>query len=425
MILDIDNSSDTSIDSALEMYHHGIKGQHWGVRRYQNSDGSLTPEGREHYGIGQKIKGAADAIRKKIKPTKEELDESLAKAERKRDIRAEKQQIKDTNKEFKRKRIKNMTNEEIQDEIERLALERDLKDMRESAKMSKGKEAFRNAIQNAKNKAVANAIESITGAAVDKIATAIAANQEYKLAQEEAKLQRRVIGKDGEKAAEAYDTLDAYADLMNKRAGKFDKGPSQAERILKDQEADIKARALNGDPDAKKQWKEYRDLTENKNDNKNGKSQAQRDFEDLEAQRKTEILQGNKKAKKQMQDLQEATAKPTKGNNNSQSDSKKVKQAKKAQQQAEEKAKKAEQARQQAEQQAKDAEQKRSAAEKMAQQYAQQAADSAKASEQAKQAVREWAKHKYSKKVTNSDGSVSYIYPDDQYQQWMQERLNK
>lgn len=29
--------------------HHGIKGQKWGVRRYQNPDGSLTPEGRERY----------------------------------------------------------------------------------------------------------------------------------------------------------------------------------------------------------------------------------------------------------------------------------------------------------------------------------------------------------------------------------------
>lgn len=34
-----------------EIYHHGIKGQKWGVRRYQNSDGSLTPEGRERYSV--------------------------------------------------------------------------------------------------------------------------------------------------------------------------------------------------------------------------------------------------------------------------------------------------------------------------------------------------------------------------------------
>lgn len=29
--------------------HHGIKGQKWGVRRYQNDDGTLTPEGRARY----------------------------------------------------------------------------------------------------------------------------------------------------------------------------------------------------------------------------------------------------------------------------------------------------------------------------------------------------------------------------------------
>lgn len=32
-----------------ELYHHGIKGQKWGVRRYQNEDGSLTPAGKERY----------------------------------------------------------------------------------------------------------------------------------------------------------------------------------------------------------------------------------------------------------------------------------------------------------------------------------------------------------------------------------------
>lgn len=34
-----------------ELYHHGVKGQQWGKRRYQNPDGTLTAEGRTHLGI--------------------------------------------------------------------------------------------------------------------------------------------------------------------------------------------------------------------------------------------------------------------------------------------------------------------------------------------------------------------------------------
>ena len=32
-----------------ELYHHGIKGQRWGVRRFQTKDGALTPRGQKRY----------------------------------------------------------------------------------------------------------------------------------------------------------------------------------------------------------------------------------------------------------------------------------------------------------------------------------------------------------------------------------------
>lgn len=46
--------------------HHGIKGQRWGVRRYQNADGSLTEAGKKKYGWMDK-KAASKDIKKASK----------------------------------------------------------------------------------------------------------------------------------------------------------------------------------------------------------------------------------------------------------------------------------------------------------------------------------------------------------------------
>ena len=44
-----------NVDGA-RLYHHGIKGQKWGVRRYQNYDGSLTEEGIRRHKSGRVVK---------------------------------------------------------------------------------------------------------------------------------------------------------------------------------------------------------------------------------------------------------------------------------------------------------------------------------------------------------------------------------
>lgn len=48
-----------------ELYHHGVRGMKWGIRRYQNKDGSLTAAGKKRYSDDVKNM-STDELRKKV-----------------------------------------------------------------------------------------------------------------------------------------------------------------------------------------------------------------------------------------------------------------------------------------------------------------------------------------------------------------------
>lgn len=62
----------------LELYHHGIEGQKWGIRRYQNPDGTLTEKGKKHYAkldLKWSNKNYNKIYNSTFKKSKQELDD--------------------------------------------------------------------------------------------------------------------------------------------------------------------------------------------------------------------------------------------------------------------------------------------------------------------------------------------------------------
>lgn len=80
--------------------HHGTKGQQWGIRRWQNPDGSLTPAGREHYRYGDERDSSSKYDIKRLKAeTKAKI--KYEKAQQKMNAKLEK--VKNAEKEKKAK----------------------------------------------------------------------------------------------------------------------------------------------------------------------------------------------------------------------------------------------------------------------------------------------------------------------------------
>ena len=131
--------------------HHGIMRQRWGVRRFQNYDGSLTPEGKRRRAanavgkiakdVSETAKKAGDAIstaaRKTFNPTSADMDEKIAKAKEKEEVKRKKEELKAIKNNYKN--IDQMSDKQIKEEIQSLAERTKLREMREKeALMKKG-----------------------------------------------------------------------------------------------------------------------------------------------------------------------------------------------------------------------------------------------------------------------------------------------
>lgn len=164
------------------MIHSGIKGMKWGVRRYQNKDGSLTDAGKKRYGSEADSKGYKDYDSKNqtyYKTSKKGNREDL-KFDAERYAREDNERLKRVaddgsrlSNELKRvndKAIKNtpktrldlsnMTDKELRDQINRELLERQYNDVFNPPQISKGREFAGKALE------VAGDTLAITGSAL-------------------------------------------------------------------------------------------------------------------------------------------------------------------------------------------------------------------------------------------------------------------
>lgn len=132
-----------------ELMHHGINGQKWGVRRFQNEDGSLTPLGKLRYG---KTEGRSESAEEKATKTsqKNETDSTIRKPKRK---------------------VHEMSDDELRSRIGRLEMERRYSDL--EAQMKKNntgpvKRLLTNSVESLAEQSLNRLVSTIVSRVFDK-----------------------------------------------------------------------------------------------------------------------------------------------------------------------------------------------------------------------------------------------------------------
>lgn len=137
-----------------ELMHWGVLGMKWGVRRYQNADGTLTAAGKKRYGTKsnfekvQRAKKAASPDKLKKQKAREKAnartEAEIAKYKKKAGIEDNKKESTNNSTEInKTKSIKEMSNAEIQERIDRIRLEQTLASL-QPKKVSAGEKFIKN-----------------------------------------------------------------------------------------------------------------------------------------------------------------------------------------------------------------------------------------------------------------------------------------
>ena len=119
-----------------ELYHWGIKGQRWGIRRFQNKDGSLTPLGQKRYNAEvERVKKETAKVKaaEKVKANREKTQAKFDKLEAKKaDLAKRKKALKGKDEDAEEAKKKAEENESIEERREKLLKSTDAKELYEN-----------------------------------------------------------------------------------------------------------------------------------------------------------------------------------------------------------------------------------------------------------------------------------------------------